>query len=172
MGTPAGSGLPTLTAANGSATAADVISESNSVFSNTSSGMASVTSDCAKRLNHWSTRSSACIVIRGNQVLLVHVPYGESPGWDFPGGQAKGCEPACETAEREVCEETGYRVKATRKLTYDVFLCDYVASHVCTKSVDEGFLRKQWYHRSEIDSLTYRGGTWGDKRGLIHRYLH
>merc|ERR1739844_409233 len=74
-------------------------------------------------------------------------------------------------AERETCEETGYQVKAIRKLAHQVFFCKIVKENVCTKPVDEGFLEKQWYGRSKAGSLSYRGGTWGDKRGLILRHL-
>jgi len=156
---------------NISASLADVAEDSNQLLSNTTTGLSVVTSDCAHRLNSWSHQSSACIYLRDNSALLVYVPYGESPGWDLPGGQKKGKEPACETAERETCEETGYKVRAVAKLTDNVFLCQYVASNVCVKSVDEGFLDKQWYGKSQIDSLRFRGGTWGDKRGLLHRHL-
>lgn len=127
---------------------------------------------CGRRLNHYSVRPSACIVVRDSKALLVKVPYGSRPGWDFPGGMVKGNEPACETAERETCEETGYAVKAVRKLTYNVFLCQVIGSNVCRKSVDEGFLRRRWISRGEIDSIRYRGGTWGDKRGLLKRYIN
>uniref|UniRef100_A0A7S1MJF8 Nudix hydrolase domain-containing protein n=1 Tax=Alexandrium catenella TaxID=2925 RepID=A0A7S1MJF8_ALECA len=128
-------------------------------------------SSCAQRLNHWSTYPAACVVVRDNRALLVKVPYGGSPGWDLPGGYHKGGEPACETAEREVCEETGYSVRATAKLAGAVFLCEVTGSNVCTKPVDEGFLPKQWFGAGELGGLKFRGGTWGDKLGLLKQEL-
>eukprot|EP00931_Biecheleriopsis_adriatica_P119736 TRINITY_DN94933_c0_g1_i1.p1 TRINITY_DN94933_c0_g1~~TRINITY_DN94933_c0_g1_i1.p1 ORF type:complete len:332 (-),score=59.92 TRINITY_DN94933_c0_g1_i1:150-1058(-) len=130
-----------------------------------------VTSDCAQRLNHFSERTSACLVIRGNQALLVKVNYGSSPGWDFPGGYKKSRESACETAERETCEETGTSVRAVAKLTYNVFKCEVIEENACRRAVDEGFLQKKWITKDQIDSLTLRGGTWGDKRSLLREHL-
>jgi len=126
-----------------------------------------VTSDCANRLNMWSQRDSACIVLKENRALLVWVPYGSEPGWDLPGGYRLDNEPACETAEREVCEETGFQVRAIAQLSYNVFQCEVVAANVCKNPVDEGFLDRRWVSRPELDALQYRGGTWGDKQSLL-----
>jgi len=52
-----------------------------------------------------------------------------------------------------------------------VFKCEFVAENVCRKAVDEGFLQKNWFPHNEIDSLQYRGYTWGDKKGLIKQNL-
>jgi 8-oxo-dGTP pyrophosphatase MutT (NUDIX family) len=131
-----------------------------------------ITSDCAKRLNAWSRSNAACLLIRGETTLLVKVPYGRSPGWDFPGGRRHSGEFACETAERETCEETGYQVRAVEQLSSTVFRCKVVASNVCRKPVDEGFLEKNWWPENKIDHLHYRGGTWGgNKRGLIKQEM-
>lgn len=127
--------------------------------------------DCGSRLNHWETRPAACILVRDHQALLVEVTYGRSPGWDFPGGYNKGNEPACRTAERETCEETGYAVRAIEKITGSVFKCEIVASNACTTPVDEGFLAKRWVSVQQLDSVNYRGGTWGDKRSLLRQVL-
>eukprot|EP00418_Pyrodinium_bahamense_P092948 CAMPEP_0179042560 /NCGR_PEP_ID=MMETSP0796-20121207/16722_1 /TAXON_ID=73915 /ORGANISM="Pyrodinium bahamense, Strain pbaha01" /LENGTH=295 /DNA_ID=CAMNT_0020738933 /DNA_START=67 /DNA_END=954 /DNA_ORIENTATION=+ len=128
-------------------------------------------SDCARRLNHFSTRPAACIVIQDNKALLVKVPYGRSPGWDLPGGMHHHGEAACETAEREVCEESGYSVRAIAKLTGSVFRCEITGSNVCTKPVDEGFLQKGFFSVSDLDGLKFRGGSWGDKVGLLREQL-
>merc|ERR1719343_1385210 len=116
-----------------------------------------VTSDCASKLNHRSKRNAACVVRQEGKALLVYVPYGSAPGWDFPGGHMHQDEYACQTAERETCEETGHKVRAVRKLTYNVFECVVVAKHVCRNAVDEGFLKKKWVSMSEIHSVQYRG---------------
>mmetsp|Transcript_99362 Transcript_99362/g.249158 ORF Transcript_99362/g.249158 Transcript_99362/m.249158 type:complete len:292 (+) Transcript_99362:55-930(+) len=130
-----------------------------------------VTSDCASRLSMWEERSSACLLVRDGQALLVDVPYGSHPGWDFPGGTKHSGEAACETAEREVCEETGYQVRALEQLSWNVFRCEIVAEGVCTKPVDEGFLEKGWWSKSDLDQLTFRAETWGDKVGLMSQHL-
>lgn len=130
-----------------------------------------VTSDCASRMNHWSRRNAACLLVQGDTALLVKVPYGSAPGWDFPGGRKKSDEYACQTAERETCEETGYQVRAIEKLSYNVFRCEVVRKGACRKPVDEGFLRKKWWPRGELGSLNYRRGTWGDKRALLYRHV-
>jgi len=130
-----------------------------------------VTTDCATRLNSWSTRPAACVVNKDSRALLVYVTYGSAPGWDLPGGLAKGSEPACETAERETCEETRYSVKALKQLSSDVFECEVTGENVCNIPVDEGFLEQRWVTCSELDSIQYRGGTWGDKKGLLKESL-
>jgi 8-oxo-dGTP pyrophosphatase MutT (NUDIX family) len=136
-----------------------------------SSGNGRVTTDCAQRLTMFDERHAACVVVKENRALLVWVPYGHAPGWDLPGGQHHHGEAACETAEREVCEETGFQVRAKRQLSYNVFECEIVAENVCRRPVDEGFLRKTWVQRQEVGELQYRGGTWGDKQGLLRSAL-
>jgi len=126
---------------------------------------------CASRLNSWVKRNAACLITSGGKALLVYVPYGSNHGWDFPGGQKHEHEFACQTAEREACEETGYKVQAVRKLTYNVFECNIVAENVCRKPVDEGFLKKRWVSRDQIHSVHYRGGTWGNKAAILAGHL-
>lgn len=133
--------------------------------------LSGVTSDCARRLNSFSEHHSACVVTRNNRALLVWVPYGSAPGWDLPGGMKHSGEAACETAEREVCEETGIKVRAVEKLSSNVFKCEVVAENVCTSPVDEGFLKKTWAVKEDLHSLQYRGGTWGDKKGFLSSAL-
>lgn len=127
-------------------------------------------SDCAQRLNHWNRGSSACIILGDNEALMVWVPYG-SQGWDFPGGQSKEYEYACETAERETCEETGHRVQAVAQITDQIFLCDIVQWNACQVSVDEGRLDHRYFKRWELDQLQLRPNTWGDKRNILSWYL-
>jgi len=132
---------------------------------------AGITSDCAQKLNHWSRRNAACLVVDSKgKALLVYVPYG-SRGWDFPGGMKESNEYACQTAERETCEETGYKVRAVAKLSYNVFKCEILAKNACKKPVAEGFLKKRWVAKAEVNSVNYRSGTWGDKRGLLQQHL-
>eukprot|EP00931_Biecheleriopsis_adriatica_P031934 TRINITY_DN1867_c0_g1_i7.p1 TRINITY_DN1867_c0_g1~~TRINITY_DN1867_c0_g1_i7.p1 ORF type:complete len:615 (-),score=107.61 TRINITY_DN1867_c0_g1_i7:534-2378(-) len=124
--------------------------------------------ECGSRLNHWSNNPAACIVIKDAKVLLVKVKYGRSPGWDFPGGKAKNGEPACQTAERETCEETGRAVKAVRKISNWVFECEIIEGG-CWNAVDEGFLEQGWFSIDEIDTLGYRGGSWGGNKARVLR---
>jgi len=133
--------------------------------------VAGITSDCAQSLQAWGKSNAACLVVRDNKALLVYVPYGSAPGWDFPGGQRHGGEFSCQTAERETCEETGYQVKAVARISSYVFKCEIVASNVCRKPVDEGFLRKDWFAQDQINGLRFRGGSWGDKQGTLREHL-
>jgi len=105
------------------------------------------------------------------KALLVWVPYGSRPGWDFPGGTKHHGEYSCEVAERETCEESGHKVRAVRQISSIVFECEIVAKNVCKDAVDEGFLKKKWVSRSQIDGLQFRGWTWGDKRAIIKSHL-
>merc|ERR1711920_307667 len=133
------------------------------------------TRDCARRLNNYDTYSAACLVkdrVKGG--LLVYVPYDSSyakRGWDFPGGNRKHGEYACETAERETCEETGHKVRALYKLSGSVFMCELVQEDYCTQAVDEGILKTWWVTKDEVYSVKYRTRTWGDKPGLLHANL-
>lgn len=127
--------------------------------------------NCSSRLNHYSKFSAACLIIRESKALLVRVPYGNSPGWDFPGGLNDNGEAACQTAEREVCEETGSSARSIRKLTSNVFMCELTGSNVCRKPKDEGFLETRWITLEEVDKVSFRGGTWGDKKSLLKQYL-
>jgi len=132
---------------------------------------AKVTSDCSSRLNVHHEASSACVVTRNDEGLLVWVPYGSRPGWDLPGGQKHSGESACQTAERETCEETGFQVRAVEKLSGNVFKCEIVAANMCKNPVDEGFLKKKWATVADLNGLQYRGGTWGDKKDFLRRVL-
>merc|ERR1712117_559852 len=105
------------------------------------------------------------------KALLVYVPYGHQPGWDFPGGTKHEGEYSCQVAERETCEETGHKVRAVRQISPIVFECEILAKNVCKKAVDEGFLQKKWVSRHDVDGLHFRGWTWGDKRTILKSHL-
>lgn len=128
-------------------------------------------SNCAERLGRGSAHPAACIVTKDNTAMLVKVYYGKSPGWDLPGGWHHGGEAPCETAEREVCEETGMSVKAVEKLSDNVFKCEVTGTNVCTKPVDEGFLQYKFFSKEDLAGLKFRGGSWGDKEGLLRANL-
>jgi len=131
-------------------------------------------SDCADRLQEFAhADGAACIVVRSNQALMVNVPYSRRrAGWDLPGGRGdKGNEAACETAERETCEETGHKVRAVAKLTDMVFRCEVESENHCTNSVDEGFLDQGWFSHGQLGSILYRADTWGDKQSMLSQQL-
>eukprot|EP00928_Gymnodinium_smaydae_P049565 TRINITY_DN3328_c0_g1_i2.p1 TRINITY_DN3328_c0_g1~~TRINITY_DN3328_c0_g1_i2.p1 ORF type:complete len:289 (+),score=38.47 TRINITY_DN3328_c0_g1_i2:87-953(+) len=137
-----------------------------------------ITSDCKTRLGVYHKNNAACIIVNNSKALLVYVYYdkpgGRHKGWDLPGGELKGhTEVACESAEREACEETRHRVRATRQLTQWVYRCEIVEANTsrCQKPVDEGFLKQKWVSVHELDSISYRGKTWGDKKGLLRAAL-
>ena len=53
-------------------------------------------------------KSCGCIIIENNKVLLIQQKKGL---WGFPKGRVEGNETECETALREVKEETNLDVK-------------------------------------------------------------
>jgi 8-oxo-dGTP diphosphatase len=59
------------------------------------------------------TGASAVIVDERGRVLLVKHTYGRL-NWELPGGHTDPGESAAETAQREVREETGLRVRVKR----------------------------------------------------------
>merc|ERR1712187_421496 len=85
-------------------------------------------SSCAERLNDYSKRNAACIVVKDGKVLLVKANYFKPSGsWDLPGGYRDGNEHACKTAERETCEEGQIDVKAVAKTSVgSVYRCEYL----------------------------------------------
>ncbi len=127
-------------------------------------------SDCEERLNDYSRASSASLIIENERALMVWVSYGDVPGWDFPGGTLHSDEYACETAEREACEETGFHVRTTGKITTNVFTAERTGGPTCA-IVDEGRLDQRWVSLEEIESLQFRGGTWGDKKAILKQHL-
>jgi len=110
-------------------------------------------------------------VIKGKTAMLVWVPWGRRPGWDLPGGHDKRGEAPCETAERETCEETGMSVRAVERLSGSVFRCEITGTKVCTKPVDEGFLKTGFFQKHELNGLQFRGGSWGNKVDKLHKAL-
>jgi len=62
-------------------------------------------------------------------------------------------------------------VRAVRKLSRYVFECEVIEGG-CSEAVDEGFLEKAWFSIDEIDTLRYRGGSWGgNKAGVLRELL-
>jgi len=66
------------------------------------------------------------LLVRGNTLLLVKRKYDPDAGyWSIPGGHLDLGEEVERAAEREACEETGFKVKVTRlagiidKIMYD-----------------------------------------------------
>lgn len=88
---------------------------------------------CSDRLNIRYKSSSACIVVKDSKVLLIKSNYFQPPNsWDLPGGTHEGEESACETAERETCEEGQITVKVTAKTAKgNVFICEEVGPGSC-----------------------------------------
>jgi 8-oxo-dGTP pyrophosphatase MutT (NUDIX family) len=59
-----------------------------------------------------TTLGSRCLVLRGNELLLVRHTY--EPWWYLPGGGVKRGETFVEAARREVWEETAIHVSSLR----------------------------------------------------------
>jgi 8-oxo-dGTP pyrophosphatase MutT (NUDIX family) len=55
-------------------------------------------------------RGVKCVLIRGDDVLLVRHTYGDRRRWDLPGGNVKRGESPVRAATREVREELGIEV--------------------------------------------------------------
>lgn len=80
--------------------------------------------------------SASCVVMKDNKVLLVKHTYGAARGkYLIPGGFSEEGEMPQTTAEREVLEETGVRVKAgeliavrfTKQEVWCIFSAQYVS---------------------------------------------
>lgn len=62
----------------------------------------------AKGVSKRMTLGARGVLIDGNKILLIRHTY--VPGWQFPGGGVDPGETMQNAMEREVFEETGYRV--------------------------------------------------------------
>lgn len=116
--------------------------------------------------------NAGCMVRDGQKVMLVYVPYGRAAGWDLPGGHGESMDwGGCETAERETCEETRYKVIATNQVSNAVYECRIVFKNACTKPKDEGFLKVGWFGIDEVKSLQVRvGGIARNGQNLVSMY--
>lgn len=145
-----------------------------------SSANSSAPSSCAVRLNIHHKASAGCIITRQNngvrEGLIVLAPGNKNGvkqgGWDLPGGQKEKTDwAACDTAEREACEESGHRVKAVRSLSKWVFECRVVQWNACTKKVDEGRLHTKWITAGGVKYVKWRPKTFGPKQEILEGIL-
>jgi len=77
-------------------------------------------------VEHWrnSKPCSGALVTRNNELLLVKRTIDPWNGlWDVPGGFCEATELPVATAEREILEETGYRIQVDELL--GIWLDDY-----------------------------------------------
>lgn len=114
-----------------------------------------------KGLWHRMTIGARVMVVDGDKVLLIRHTY--VPGWQFPGGGVDPGETVYAAAEREVLEETGYRVTGPMEMigifhnSSPVTDRDHVAFYVA-KSFEHAFERKPNHEIAEVG--------WFDRRAL------
>ena len=100
------------------------------------------------------------MLVDGNRVLLIRHTY--VPGWQFPGGGVDPGESFYSTMEREVLEETGYRVVAPYVL-HGIFLNrqisrrDHVAlfvarnfEKVCSVTPNREISEVRWFEVTDL----------------------
>jgi 8-oxo-dGTP pyrophosphatase MutT (NUDIX family) len=61
-------------------------------------------------------RGVKCVILRGEEVLLVRHTYGDRRRWELPGGAIKRGESPRRAAAREVREELGVAIEDWREL--------------------------------------------------------
>ena len=76
-----------------------------------------------------TVRGVRCVLIRGEEVLLVRHTYGQR-GWALPGGLMRRGEAPEVTARREMREELGLEIAAWRALGHLRFIGAERARHV------------------------------------------
>lgn len=117
--------------------------------------------NCRERLADTRHGSGGCLIMKDEKALLVtHKTFKPAGSWDVPGGHLEGDEVSCETAERETCEETRLRVKSLRQLWpwNHIYLCETVATDSSCEPGPEGYLKKRWVTKGEIESILIRDG--------------
>jgi len=114
-----------------------------------------------KGLWHRMTIGARVMVVDGDKVLLIRHTY--LPGWQFPGGGVDPGETVYAAAEREVLEETGYRVTGPMEMigifhnSSPVTDRDHVAFYVA-KRFEHAFERKPNHEIAEVG--------WFDRKAL------
>lgn len=105
--------------------------------------------------------SCGALIVRGGQILLVrHVQPGRYDFWAAPGGGVEGGEELEAAAEREVLEETGLVIRASRLAYIDHlwsqtdrtikfwFLADYVSGErnvFANPALGESIVAAEWF---------------------------
>ena len=93
----------------------------------------------------------AAIFDEHNRILCVKRAYGPQ-NWTTPGGRMESAESPVEALEREVEEETGYVVQATRILgVYSATFKDDLVLSIEAKIVS----RREWHPSEEISELGF-----------------
>lgn len=109
------------------------------------------------------------VVIDGDRLLLVR--YANNSGGSYlvcPGGRVDGDESMIDAVHREVMEETGLEVRASRLLMIEDiiarrfrmkkswFLCSVIGGAVqpTQGAADEGIIEAGWFRRGELNSET------------------
>ena len=87
--------------------------------------------------------SASCVVLKGNEVLLVKHTYGAARGrFLIPGGFSEEREMPQKTAKREVLEETGITVKANElvavRFTEQEVWCIFAGTYMSGVPVSDG----------------------------------
>lgn len=105
--------------------------------------------------------SCGALIVRDETILLVrHFREGHHDFWAAPGGGVQGNEELAKTAEREVFEETGVNIVATRLAYIDEgwsdelrvlkfwFLADYMSGDInvgANPAEDESIVEAAWF---------------------------
>jgi ADP-ribose pyrophosphatase YjhB (NUDIX family) len=84
-----------------------------------------------RRVRRPTIHGVRCVVMRGDEVLMVRHTYGDRR-WGFPGGRGRRGEPPEETARREMREELRLDIDAWRVCGELAFTGDDRATHVVT----------------------------------------
>lgn len=113
------------------------------------------------------TFGTRAMLIEGDKVLLIKHTY--VPGWQLPGGGVEPGETALDSVNREVLEETGYRLTAMPQLhglyhNARVSNRDHVALYLCREfSLEREFKPNheiaecRWFEAANLPEDTTRG---------------
>ena len=111
-------------------------------------------------------KSCGCIVIENNKVLLIQQKKGN---WGFPKGRVEKNETECETAIREVKEETNIDIEIVSKKKYKInyninkdtkkevvfFLAKAISFDL--KNQENEIISCNWVDKDKVlDTLTYK----------------
>jgi NAD+ diphosphatase len=123
------------------------------------------------------TRGVKCVIVRGDQMLLVRHTYGPRRLWTFPGGRVRRSERPEDAALREIREELGISIQdwvpigeipvaiSRQRAT----LCCFRANvgEIALRVDDAEIAELRWFTRGELESL---GQLAPEARRVLRQY--
>lgn len=103
------------------------------------------------------TGRASAIIIKNNEILLIHRKKNSKEYWVLPGGGIEERETGEEAMMREIKEETNLEAESLKKITTDdnwgeVYLCEVGDGELVLGGPEkEDMTESNWFHPEWID---------------------